>query len=101
VTRAAGVKGYGGGSLDQGDGSNRVPAASGGAPACGGGRGRDGQVDRGDGISDTVHPWGPREPSDQTHVAQIGPGTLQLALPVPELVAGRGRGTARRISVPD
>ena len=47
VTRAAGVKGYGGGSLDQGDGSNRVPAASGGAPACGGGRGRDGQVDGG------------------------------------------------------
>ena len=29
----------GGGNLDEGDGSNRVPAARGGAPACGGGRG--------------------------------------------------------------
>ena len=47
VMRAGGVAGCGGGSLDQGDGSNQLPAARGGAPACGGGRGCEGLVDGG------------------------------------------------------
>ena len=47
VMRAGGVAGCGGGSLDQRDGSNQLPAARGGAPACGGGRGCEGRVDGG------------------------------------------------------
>ena len=63
-----------GGHLDEGDGRNRLPAARSGAPACG--------VD-----GDSMARWtgggryfkyrpalGPREPSDQTPAAQIGPG---------------------------
>jgi len=74
VMRAGGVAGCGGGSLDQRDGSNQLPAARGGAPACGGGRGREGLVDGGGRYFRYRPPLGPRKLSDQTPVAQIGPG---------------------------
>ena len=41
--------------------------------------GRESHVDGADGISDTVHPWGPREPSDQTPPAQISRGLRSAA----------------------
>ena len=82
-----------GGHLDEGDGRNRLPAARGGAPACG--------VD-GDSMARWTWggryfkyrpPLGPRDPSDQTPAAQIGPG---LWSPARSFRSAREQELARR-----
>ena len=112
VMRAGGVAGCGGGSLDQGDGSNQLPAARGGAPACGGGRGCEGLVDGGWTVFQIPStPGSPRAVGSNTcgsdrawaavndAVLQVRHARRDAALLVPGLAASRGRGTARRISV--